>query len=147
MPRKQARYGQPAVYNSSPVTYLDGDDAGLQVDSSGNQLINVNTLLAGEDTVNNLMRFEQQYQYNYISTAVTITLKTGAGQFHALNVESAGATGNTITVYDNTAASGTKIAEYLVPFTGTATFNVLFTTGLTIVTAGTTPPNLTVSYR
>lgn len=35
MPRKQARYGQPAVYNSTPPTLTDGDDSALNVNASG----------------------------------------------------------------------------------------------------------------
>lgn len=36
MARKQARFGQPAVYNSSAPTLTDGDDSALNVDVSGN---------------------------------------------------------------------------------------------------------------
>lgn len=36
MARKQARHGQPAVYNSTPPTLTDGDDSALNVDASGN---------------------------------------------------------------------------------------------------------------
>ena len=35
MARKQARFGQPAVYNATPPTLTDGDDSALNVDSSG----------------------------------------------------------------------------------------------------------------
>jgi hypothetical protein len=36
MPRKAARHGQPAVYNSTPPTLTDGDDSALSVDSNQN---------------------------------------------------------------------------------------------------------------
>lgn len=39
MARKQARFGQPAVYNASAPTLTDGDDSGLNVDVNGNLLI------------------------------------------------------------------------------------------------------------
>lgn len=35
MPRKQARFGQPAVYNETPPTLSDGEDSALNVDASG----------------------------------------------------------------------------------------------------------------
>ena len=35
MSRKQARFGQPAVYNATPPTLTDGDDSALNVDASG----------------------------------------------------------------------------------------------------------------
>lgn len=35
MPRKQARFGQPAVYNATPPTLTDGDDSALNVNASG----------------------------------------------------------------------------------------------------------------
>lgn len=53
----------------------------------------------------------------------------------------------TITIYDNTAASGTKIGTITV-FASTnpcLTYDVNFTTGLTLVTA-TASSDLTVSY-
>jgi hypothetical protein len=39
MPRKQAKYGNPAVYNATPPTYNDGDPAALQVDAAGRLII------------------------------------------------------------------------------------------------------------
>lgn len=35
MSRKQARHGQPAVYNATPPVLTDGDDSALNVDASG----------------------------------------------------------------------------------------------------------------
>lgn len=43
MSRKQARFGQPAVYNSSAPTLSDGEDSALNVDSSGNLKVNITT--------------------------------------------------------------------------------------------------------
>lgn len=36
MARKQARFGQPAVYNATPPTLTDGDDSALSVDANQN---------------------------------------------------------------------------------------------------------------
>lgn len=90
------------------------------------------------------------YSYGRMSTATTTTFKSGAGFFHTLNVNRAIATG-TITIYDNTVASGTIIA--LITFGAAvlsdppllALYDVAFTTGLTIITSAAT--DLTVSYR
>lgn len=105
------------------------------------------TKLAGEDLTNDILKVEQRFNATYIGTSVTTLVKTGAGQLHALNIWLAGATGNTITVYDNTAASGTIIATISTPTIGSFMLNASFATGLTIVTAGTTAPNLTVTFR
>lgn len=41
MSRKQARFGQPAVYNATPPTLIDGDDSALNVDVNGNILVSI----------------------------------------------------------------------------------------------------------
>lgn len=84
--------------------------------------------------------------YKQISTATTTICKYGAGMLHKIILNNP--TNNTITVYDNTAASGTVIAiinpgASATPFS--LPYDVGFGTGLTIVTAGT--PNLTVIYE
>ncbi len=70
----------------------------------------------------------------YISTATTTTVKTGAGVLNAITLTETAA--GTITIYDNTAASGTIIAVLKASIVeGTYFFNRSFATGLTIVTA------------
>ena len=84
------------------------------------------------------------YLYNYISTAATTTVKSGAGFFHLMTVE--GGTAGTIIIYDNTAASGDIIASFdSTNAIATYGFNISFTTGLTIITSAAT--KLTVAYR
>lgn len=56
MPRKQARYGQPAVYNATAPTLSDGDDSALNVNASAelltaSKLVPVSTLGHGSRTV------------------------------------------------------------------------------------------------
>jgi len=72
-------------------------------------------------------------QYKYISTNTTTVCKYGAGVLQKVNnVDNAG----TITVYDNTAASGSVIVVIdAAKVLGEMDFNVLFSNGLTIVTA------------
>lgn len=89
--------------------------------------------------------------FGNITTTTTTTLKSGAGYLHSLTINTPVAT-SIITIYDNTAGSGTKIGTITLPATllsdgpKTAIFNVAFATGLTIVT-GTAASDITVSYR
>ena len=83
-----------------------------------------------------------------ITSGSTTTIKTGAGILGSIVVNSAVSLG-TITVYDNTAASGTKIATITHPLTLLSSqyvlmFNSKFATGLTVVTS--LGDNITVTY-
>lgn len=84
--------------------------------------------------------------YANITTATTTTVKSGAGVLDKIVVNSAGS-GSTITIYDNTAGSGTKIGTATGAAQTTLTYNVHFSTGLTIVTASGSAADITVSYR
>lgn len=69
----------------------------------------------------------------YISTATTTTPKSGRGILRRIVLTETAA--GTITIYDNTAASGTVLAVLKASIVeGTYDFNINFTTGLTIVT-------------
>ena len=77
----------------------------------------------------------RSYQNSYISTATTTTVKTGRGNFGGIVIGETAA--GAITIYDNTAGSGTVIGVLKASIAeGTYTFDTSFTTGLTIVTAG-----------
>ena len=84
--------------------------------------------------------------YKTISTATTTICKYGPGSLRSIVVNNP--TNNAITVYDNTAGSGTAIAT-INPGASATPFDLKydcpFQIGLTIVTAGT--PNLTVIYE
>lgn len=80
----------------------------------------------------------------YIATATTTTVKSGTGRLGKiiLGETAAGA----ITIYDNTAGSGTIIAVLKASIAEqTFDFDLKFTTGLTIVTAGNS--KLTVTWE
>jgi hypothetical protein len=84
-----------------------------------------------------------------ITDASTTVVRTGPGALMAIIVNAAVANG-TITIYDNTAGSGTKIGTITYPATLLANHNVFpyfckVTTGLTIVTTGTA--DITVVYK
>lgn len=80
---------------------------------------------------------------SYISSATTTTCVTGAGVLHAITLGETAA--GAITIYDNTAGSGTVMAVLKASIVeGTYVFNRKFTTGLTIVTAAAS--KLSVSF-
>jgi len=80
---------------------------------------------------------------SYIATATTTVVKSGAGVLHTIVVGETAA--GTITVYDNTAASGTIIAVLKASVVeNTYTFDRAFSTGLTIVTGAAS--KIHVSY-
>jgi hypothetical protein len=87
------------------------------------------------------------FQYKNITTDATTAVKSGAGYLHTVCVNTPAATG-TITIYDNTAANGTKIGTItsFASVGGCFAYDVAFWTGLTIVTA-TAAPDITVSFR
>ena len=85
------------------------------------------------------------YQYKNITSAATTTVKSGPGHLHSIVINKPGTT-DTLTVYDNTAGSGTKIASITVGTQVAYIYDVAFTTGLTIVSGGTAG-DYTVTYR
>lgn len=90
------------------------------------------------------------YSFSNITSATTTVIKSGSGVLHALVVNTPVASG-TITMYDNTSATGTKIGTITNPLTLlqmgplNATYDVQFSTGLTIVTTGT--QDITLSWK
>lgn len=86
---------------------------------------------------------ESLFRSAYISSATTTTVKSGNGRLHTITLGETAA--GTITIYDNTAGSGTVLAVLKASIAEqTFTFDIAFDTGLTIVTAGAS--KLTVSY-
>jgi hypothetical protein len=90
---------------------------------------------------------QEPFSYQNITTDTTSTIKSSPGYLHAVCVNTPTATG-TITLYDNTAASGTKIGT-ITSYASTPrcfTYDVAFWIGLTVVTA-TAAQDITVSFR
>lgn len=139
-----------AIYNAVPTVRTEAQGGPLQADVNGNLLSSMGTKVAGEDLTNDVLKVENQMTYLNITTATTTTVKTGTGLFNAITINKNVATA-TITIYDNTAASGTKIgtitagAALLSDPPLNAIYNVKFATGLTIVTSGAT--DITICYR
>jgi len=89
------------------------------------------------------------YQNVAAGTATTV-VKSGAGTLVSITINTKGASSNTLTVYDNTAASGTKIATIDTTGASTTLFfgnGVAFATGLTCASATGTGADYTVAYR
>jgi hypothetical protein len=81
-----------------------------------------------------------------ITTSTTTVVKTGGGILNSVVVNTKGTTASVVTVYDNTAGSGTKIATIdSLNQVGGYIYGTQFATGLTIVTTGA--PDITVTYR
>ena len=84
--------------------------------------------------------------YNHINSNATTAIKAGAGFLSSIVVNNPGATW-TATIYDNTAGSGTVIGVLSPTAVQSLQYGAAFTAGLTIVTAGTTPGDLTINYH
>jgi len=132
-------------YNPTPETRIPGVSyTQTETDISGNAKTTAATTQAGEDIVNDVMKVEERFANAYISTATTTVVKTGGGVLHAITLGETAA--GSITIYDNTAGSGTIIAVLKASIVEqTFIFDVAFATGLTVVTAGAS--KLNVSYR
>ena len=130
----------------STTTWADTTNLPVRIDSTNSAGTTSYTITARVATIYRLGQLETSPRYNHISTATTTILKYGAGMLH--NVILNNPTNNTITIYDNTSAAGTVIA-IINPGSSATPFNldyhVPFSTGLTIVTAGT--PDITVVYE
>ena len=85
--------------------------------------------------------------FSNINTNTTTTVKSGAGVLKRIVVNQVGALSNTCTIYDNTTATGTIIGT-IDPHTHMVfEYDVVFNTGLTIVTATGTAADLTIVYQ
>lgn len=87
------------------------------------------------------------YSFTNIAATGTTVIKLGPGVLHTICMNTPVATG-TLQIYDNTAGSGTKIG-LITSFASTNpcfTYDVAFSTGLTVV-AATAAPDFTISWR
>lgn len=92
-----------------------------------------------------------QIPYRNITAATTTTVKSGTGVLRGITVNTQIASA-TITIYDSLTGTGTKIGTITLPSTITGEVaptydfkDLVFGTGLTIVTSGAT--DITVTYR
>ena len=116
----------------SPVAY---DSNGDEIPGTSGIPISLNTLIAGEDQDNDLLRVEEQGAYTvcaFASTPVTVT-STAGKRLKGLVCTVANTGG--VDIYDNTAASGTVLysvasltAGQIVDFPAA----IIVTTGITV---------------
>jgi hypothetical protein len=139
-------------YNSSAPTLTDGQVIVDQLDLNGNKKVTLATLLAGEDLTNNRLMVEHQYTPSGLLTSDT-QVKASAGFVHTVTFAPTDATptAGTITIYNNTSATGTKIFEWSVAATAFIPFTVILdqvcSTGIFVDFTTTADVNVSVSYR
>lgn len=87
------------------------------------------------------------YCFNNITTNTTTIVKSGPGTLNSVNINTKGS-GTVAILYDSVTASGTKIATIDTSVNGpSALYNLAFTIGLTVVTTGKSPADLTLTYK
>lgn len=85
------------------------------------------------------------YSYTHIATTTTTLIKTGSGILHTICVNTVGV-GATITADDALTATTPTIAILSGATLGCYRYDIVFSTGLTIVT-GTAAADITVAWR
>jgi hypothetical protein len=126
-------------YNATPKTRTNGEIVNHQeTDENGNAKMTLGVILPGQDAENGVQRIlPAAFTPFNINSATTTVIKSGAGYIDEIRV--VGGTLGNITIYDNTAASGTVLMPAATPVSGAVLLkNVPFSTGLTIVTAAAT---------
>lgn len=127
------------------IVFVNPSGQSISFDTNGNQNVTLGTKI--DPTNDGITTYPFGHSYAHINTSATTTVKSGSGVLEGVIVGGAGSSW-TATIYDNTAGSGTVIAV-LTPNSahGSIDANLAFSTGLTVVTAGTTAGDLTFVYR
>jgi hypothetical protein len=85
--------------------------------------------------------------YRNLTSNGTTVIKSGKGILGVVTLNRAGASSNTLTLYDNTAGSGDKIATIdTTAGIGSLAYDVPFNNGLTAVLATGSAPDVTIMY-
>jgi len=86
--------------------------------------------------------------YLHLNANGTTTVKSGAGVLRRIIINTRGGIINTLTIYDNTTATGAVIGVVdTVNAGGAFNYELDFTTGLTVVLAGGTAADITIIYE
>lgn len=148
--------GQHATIHGKNTTAVNGASGSwvpVKVDSTGILQVANTALVNGELSGVARLAGGMIVNYTLISTNTTTVVKSGQAMYSGIFVVSGGTT-STVTVYDNTAASGTqlvnaaattaigKVAADAAP----NGMGVLMTTGLTVVTAGAAAATILVYW-
>ena len=84
--------------------------------------------------------------YTHITTATTTVIKAAPGVLERIVVNTVGA-GSAATIYDNATGTTTVIGVATTAIQTSLTYNINCSAGITIVTAGGTPADITVVWR
>lgn len=134
-------------YEASPVARPEGD-VQVAVDAYGAVKVRPSDSAGAPLADGPVQTYVSNSFLNVAAGTATTVVKSGAGTLASITINTKGASSNTLTVYDNTAGSGTKIATIdTTAAQVTLNFNVAFGTGLTIVSATGTGADYTVAYR
>lgn len=139
--------GSPAHYASFPSnTWSSTSNLPARIDNRNTSNTTPVYVRCRVQTIYRLGELQTAPISKHISTNTTTILKYGAGILHRVVINNP--TNNSITIYDNSAASGTIIAvinpgSSAVPMS--LDYDAPFFAGLTVVTAGS--PDLTVVYE
>ena len=123
-------------YSATPTAYPDGSDVQVAVDQYGN----INTKMVDAGTGNAVALTGS---YTNMAAGATTVIKSGAGILFAVIVNNPGTT-QTLTLYDNTAASSTLIGTISLVAGMNLQYGLNFGTGLTAVLSGTA--DVTIVY-
>ena len=142
-----------AIYNSTPATRTNGQRYFFEADATGNLRQAEQFAPQYEDNTAQRALVEQRCTNYYLNgTSAGVTVKSGAGYLYgaAIGTQTASAV---ITIYDNTAASGTVLCKATLPAAlltdGPIEWNGCrgsFSTGLEVVVA-TANADLNLCYR
>lgn len=151
MTKTQAQHGQPAVYNVTAPVLVDGGGSALNVDVSGNLNSTLATKIAGEDLNNDRLKVE--FRNTNVHCTADTQVTTGGGILHSIAISGTTATptAGLITVYDNTAESGTILYREWVFATvvgHSVSLDCQFTNGIYVgYDAAVTNVNVAVNFR
>lgn len=126
-----------ATGSTSPLSSILSLQARIENVNSGGSTSNV-LMECRTSAISRLGPLETNNTFFHGTTAATTVLKYGAGMLHRIVLNNA--VGTLITIYDNTAGSGTVIGIINTPATANAItleYKVSFNVGLTIVSTGT----------
>lgn len=123
------------------------------VENNNGANINANSLEVRTATISRLGHVETQPQYARINTSTTTLLKSGSGYLHNLIIGTEPTADWTITAYDNIIAAAPVILAIVSRGSITSRapqqidMHVPYSTGLTIVTAGASPGDVTIIFE
>jgi len=87
------------------------------------------------------------FKYQHINSNATTVVKAAPGFLHSIVVNQAGSSW-VAEIFDSTSASGTIVANSInISLVTSFIYDITLNTGITIVTSGTTPGDITVVWR